>query len=341
VVALQAPLAARAAGATETPPPRTSSLSWIRLPGAEPCVSAQDLARDVETRLGHPVFVSPSQADVSVEGHIERAAGARGWHAVLVLRDADGVSLGTRELRRDDPSCDAMRAPLALIIVVMIDPDAALSSSAQPAAAPPPPPPLPAPPVVVEKPVPVFVPVTVPPPPRPPSWHLDVGTSLIGGVGLLPGPSVGLAGGGVLVPPPGFLGFEVYGALWLDQTLAAGTAGSATLWLGYVGGGLCPLLLRYHRLDASGCASAQLGYLAAYGPSSTPNQSQIHVAGALEARGTLRLAGPFTARAGALVLVPVIRDSFFYEEAGGGHAPLFQMAPVAATLDLGVGVAFP
>ena len=50
---------------------RTSSLSWIRLPGAERCVSTQDLARDVEQRLGHPIFVSPSEADVSVEGHIE------------------------------------------------------------------------------------------------------------------------------------------------------------------------------------------------------------------------------------------------------------------------------
>ena len=67
------------------------------------------------------------RADVSVEGHIERGNGTTGWHAVLVLRDAHGVSLGTRELKRDDASCDAMRAPLALIIVVMIDPDAALA----------------------------------------------------------------------------------------------------------------------------------------------------------------------------------------------------------------------
>ena len=62
-----------------------------------------DLARDVETRLGHPVFVSAAQADLSVEGRIEPAKGGPGWHAILVLRDAAGATLGTREITRNEP----------------------------------------------------------------------------------------------------------------------------------------------------------------------------------------------------------------------------------------------
>jgi hypothetical protein len=311
---------------------RTSSLSWIRLAGAEPCVSTQDLARDVEQRLGHPIFVSASEAEVSVEGHIEHEPGAGGprWHAVLVLRDAHGASLGTRELRRDDASCDAMRAPLALVIAIMIDPDAALAEH-------PPAPPAATPPqtIVVERPVPVIVRVPEPPPPRP-AWLLDAGASLIGSVGLLPGPGIGLFGGGILVPPRQFFGAEVYGAAWLDQSVAAGT-GTSTFWFGYVGGGFCPLVLHGRRFAGFGCASGQLGYLASYGPSPTPNQTQVHLAAALEMRGTVRIAGPFTARAGAMLVVPLVRNQFVY----GDDAPLFRMAAVAATADLGLGVAFP
>jgi hypothetical protein len=343
-VALALATAGRASEAADHPASRTSSLSWIRLPGAEACVSAQDLARDVEQRLGHPVFVSPSQAGVSVEGRIEHADGASGahgspgWHAVVVLRDAHGASLGTRELRREGASCDVMRAPLALIIVIMIDPDAALSGPSLPAPPAPSPPP---PPVIVEKRVPVFIPVAGSPPRRPPSWHLDAGSSFIGGLGLLPNPAIGLAGGAILAPPPGFFGLQAYGALWLNQSVAAGAQGSETFSLGYVGGGLCPVTIRSRLLDAFGCASGQLGYLLAYGPASTPNQGQVHLAGAVEARGTIHIAGPFTARAGVLVLVPLIRNSFVYDEPGGGQAPVFKMSPVAATADLGLGVAFP
>src|SRR5690348_567896 len=67
--------------------PRTSSLSWVRLPGAEGCVATQTLARAAEDRLGRSVFVSAAQADVSVEGRIEPKRGG-GFHAVLTLRDA-------------------------------------------------------------------------------------------------------------------------------------------------------------------------------------------------------------------------------------------------------------
>src|SRR5689334_7531634 len=45
---------------------RTSSLSWVRLPGAETCIPTQTLAERVEQRVGRQVFVSASQADLSL-----------------------------------------------------------------------------------------------------------------------------------------------------------------------------------------------------------------------------------------------------------------------------------
>jgi hypothetical protein len=319
-------LAARLAQAA----PRTSSLSWVRLAGADTCVSTQELARDVETRLGRSVFVSAAQADLSVEGRIEPAHGKPGWHAVVVLRDAKGVTLGTREISRDAASCEAMREPLALVVALMIDPDA---SAAPP---PPPSPPAAAPPpqtIVVEKQVPVYVAVPAPPAPSPapePAWHIDVGASLAASVGLLPHVEPGLAGS-ALLEPPWFIPLEAYGALWLDST----ADGGPTFALAYAGGGLCPLRYRDELLRLYACASGQLGYLKA----TSPDSAQVHVAGVLEGRGSLRLFGPISARAGASLVVPVLRHAFDSTDAQTNAA--FRMSAVAAVLDAGLGLVMP
>ncbi len=314
--------------------PRTSSLSWVRLAGADACVSTQDLARDVETRLGRSVFVSPARADLSVEGRIEPAHGKPGWHAVIVLRDAKGVTLGTRELARDAASCDAMREPLALVVALMIDPDASTAPPSPLA----PPPTVPAPPpqtIVVEKQVPVYVAVPAPPaasPPPEPTWHIDVGASLAASVGVLPHVEPGIAGS-ALLEPPWFVPLEAYGALWLDST----ADGGPTFALAYVGGGLCPLRYRDELLHLYACASGQLGYMKA----TSPDSAQVHVAGVLEGRGSVKLFGPIAARAGASLVVPILRPSFDYTDSQTGQAAAFRMSAVAAVLDAGLGLVMP
>ncbi len=316
VAAKSALLASALTGSAQAagPPPRTSSLSWVRLAGADACVSTQDLARGVETRLGRAVFVSAAQADLSVEGRIEPAHGKPGWRALLVLRDAKGAQLGTRELARDEGSCDSMREPLVLVVALMIDPDAAMD--------PPKPAPAPLPPepktIVVEKPVPVYVnvPVEVPRAPDPPAWHFDAGASLATSVGLFGNPGLGGHVSGLL-EPPGFIPLEGYGALWVDPT----SEGGPTFSLAYVGAGLCPLRYREGILAAYGCASGQLGYLR----TATSSAAQVYAAGAAEGRVSVKLLGPFAARAGLSLVVPVVRMS----------------SPVAATLDAGLGVMIP
>jgi uncharacterized protein YbjT (DUF2867 family) len=76
--------------------PRTSSLSWERLPGAESCIATQDLARAVERRLRREVFVSAARADISVEGRVERTSASSGWRALVETRSPTGALLGTQ-----------------------------------------------------------------------------------------------------------------------------------------------------------------------------------------------------------------------------------------------------
>ena len=92
----------------EAPKKRTSTLGWDRLPGADGCIATQALARAVEGRLGRKVFVSPAEADVSVEGRAEKKG--QGFSATIVLRDAEGKVLGTRSLEKAGASCDALTA---------------------------------------------------------------------------------------------------------------------------------------------------------------------------------------------------------------------------------------
>lgn len=75
----------------------TSSLSWVALPGAENCGGAGELARIVENRLHRHALVSPSQADTSIEGRLERSGLPPYWHAIVEIRDGTGAVVGSRE----------------------------------------------------------------------------------------------------------------------------------------------------------------------------------------------------------------------------------------------------
>ena len=94
--------------------PRTSSLSWLRMPGAEGCVTTQALARAVEERLGRSAFVSAAQADLSVEGSV--APRPRGYRAQITVRDAKGESLINRALQAGEAIGVSGQPPLAVTV---------------------------------------------------------------------------------------------------------------------------------------------------------------------------------------------------------------------------------
>ena len=324
-----------AAGVARADSPRPSSLSWVRLEGAESCIGGRALALAVERRLGAEVFVSPARASVSVEGRIERTTEPDGWRAVITISDESGAQLGARLLESDAARCDALGEQITLVIAVMIDPDAALRPA--PAA-----PPVPAPEVIVEHeivPVAVPVPYCAPPPAAP--WRAGAGAGAIFSLGLLPGIGVGAETRARLAPPRWPV-LQLGAAVWIPRRAGSGSIG-ASFFLAHASLALCPLSTSRGGFDLSGCVGFQLGALRAggFGFDLSLVQQQIvfnPVAGAEVRR---RLAGPLVAALGLEMIFPVVRDRFDYQGTAGQRLDVFQMTPAAGALSASVSVELP
>src|SRR5690606_19046803 len=101
--------------------PRSFSISWLRMHGAESCISTRGLANAVEERLQHRVFVSATRADLFVEGRVERREDE--WQASLITTDASGAVLGKRTLQSSEASCDELSQYVVMAVSLMIDPE--------------------------------------------------------------------------------------------------------------------------------------------------------------------------------------------------------------------------
>ncbi|WP_433928180.1 hypothetical protein AB3662_33405 [Sorangium cellulosum] len=338
---------------------QTASLSWVRLAGAEACVGARALAQAVEARLGRAALVSAARAELTIEGRVE-PGGSGGWRAVIAVADAGGAVLGTREIATASPRCSAIDDELALAIALMIDPSAKLSPGAPPPLAAPAPPPSPAPapppapspappaPQVIVQRVLVPVPAPAPPPPAPPPpappppapWRVEVGAGPLFGLGLLPSPGIAAALRARLTPPR-FWSFEVGGAVWFPNEAPSGASTTRFSWgEGFVSA--CPVALgRATRLSA--CAGVHLGALRVGGVGFGVDRTdeRLTAGGALDVRLTRRLVGPLTVGGGLGLVVPFVRDTFYYIDAQGRTREVFQMAPLAGTADVLLGVEFP
>jgi len=318
-----APRAARA-----DPAPRTSTLSWVRLPGAEGCIGSRALAVAVEHRLRREVFVPPSRAAVAVEGRVERTPD--GFRAVITVSDEAGVPLGSREIRSAGPRCGAMDDDLVLVIAVMIDPEAALAPPRPAAPFPPWPPPRPAPPS----------PPAAPPAacPAPPSWQVSLQAGGVAMLGLLP-----RVAGGVLIrshiEPTRFWGFEVGGVVFPAVQATLGTEG-ASFQLAEAFLSTCPLTLHAFGAALSACAGVQAGAIHATGMGFSGAEEVGLFNVAVEGRVRRRIVGPLVAGAGLGLVVPTLRTRFSIPSTAADQV-LFTMAPVAGALDLSLGVEFP
>lgn len=157
----------------------SATLNWVRMPGAESCISPQALARAVEERLGRPLLVPLSRAEWSLEGRVERRAGQ--WVATLAASRDDGRS-GARAVSIDAPDCAAIDPQLVAVVTLLLDPTWTGDVAPSPPSLPPPTPPSPLSPArerAISNPV--------PPAPRPRGTWLgvDVGFAL----GWLPDPA--------------------------------------------------------------------------------------------------------------------------------------------------------
>jgi hypothetical protein len=304
---------------------RTSALSWVVLPGAEGCGGAPVIARAVEEQLGRHAIVSPSQADLSIEARADRSERPPLWHAVVVLRDADGKVLGTRELASTADDCSELRSSVALAAALMIDPDAlshpvppALPAlPAEPPPAEPPPPAAPAPTVLPEPRVVIErVEVPVPAVREPAGWRVEPSAAFALGFGILPSVATGVRVG-VAVRPSRVLAIEAFGSAWSDQTIqvAPGTAVQFSLF--DVGVAACPLrLCAVGRASFTACGGMELALL--------EDDSQGFAAPRSSLDPAVRGVGL------ARILLPV------------SHAVALRASPlVTAEADLGLVVSFP
>ena len=104
--------------------PRSFALNWVRDAGAESCLTSRELARLVERAVG-PVFALPADAELSIEGHVQRDQPA-GWSARISVSDAQGKLLGTRTLASSAAQCSALNVQIGLVVAMIIDPEVAL-----------------------------------------------------------------------------------------------------------------------------------------------------------------------------------------------------------------------
>lgn len=112
------------AGAGAQARPRSFALNWVRDAGAESCITSRELARVIERAVG-PVFALPADAQLSIEGHVQRDQ-PLGWRARISVSDARGELLGTRALATAKADCRALNVQIGLVVAMIIDPEIAL-----------------------------------------------------------------------------------------------------------------------------------------------------------------------------------------------------------------------
>ncbi len=317
-------------------------------------IATQALARSVEERLGRHVFVSASAADVSVEGRIEKRGKGPGWHAVITIRDAKGALLGTRDVERQDASCETMNEPLALIIAVMIDPDVNLTAPPSPSpsplalplpsppALPPAPPPAPAPAPAPPSPSPP-VPAPAPAPPKDP-FRVEGGVGAILTSGLAPALAPGAVITGLLQPPGVPLGLRGYTVLLLPSP-AERDGARGTFDTLYLGGSLYPVLRR-RLIVGMLCAGGQIGVIHSHAETKDRGIEEKTLPLwnlAAEARASFPVLPPATITAGVAGILPLVRPTFEYAPTTPGAAPanLHEVSRLAVTADVGIAFFFP
>lgn len=300
-----------------------TALSWTRLPGAEACVDAPSLARDVEARIG-AVLVTPSHAELSIEGRISPRPGG-GWRAVVAISKAGGPIASQRTLETRSADCHLLDNPLALVIALLIDPSGG----------PPTPPPAATPEVIIRE-VRVEVPVLVREP-----WHLSLAARADGELGTLPAAAIG-GSLQLLLRAPRIPMLELVATYFATQTATTDLPGR-TVSQSFVSATLaaCPVLHTLQPVRVFACAGARLARErhAGHGFEQPLEGTLLVPAALLEARIELPLGSTIALAASAGLHVPLRDVTLTYARsaaAGGGEVTIWDAAPVSLSLGLAV-----
>jgi hypothetical protein len=305
---------------------RASDLSWS---GPADCAQSEQLVFQVERALGAPLA---AMGNLHLQVHVARTAPTA--RALLrIAEEAPEPSISERKL--DAPSCEKLVDTLAVAIALAIE-----AAAPEPVAAPKPPPPAAPPPVA---PVPSAAPVAVDtlepeddtrgPIPR-------VLVRLVGDVGSLPAPALGIGLGAQL----GWSGFqlELTGTLWAEQHTSLGTAADVGADLSLATGGLaaCTSPLATSSFVFALCLGAEVGRASGLGTgiSAPRGASGLWLAPTADIGLTWRPSARGVgvgARLGAAA--PLGRDPFYLERLGTVH----QAESLVARASFSIEVALP
>jgi hypothetical protein len=278
----------------------------------------------VESRLGRNVIVPEPQATLRVRGRVERRD-AGGFRATLSLRDGEGRPLGTRRVSSESAHCAALDDTLAVVLSLMLDlRGAGLTIRAEP------------------------------PDPRETSetrgsgagaeteakrrWEATMMLGAVAGLGLVPGAGIG-GRASVGLEPPGPWSVELEGSLWAPtETGDDHRKGEFLLRYGALSTCLAPV--RRDRWRLALCAGVGAGAVRGRGLGlDEPRADEGALAMTMgRLRVGTRLIGPVWLRAGAVAVIPFVRDRFTVQGADGTRTTLHEPAAAAGLLELGLAV---
>jgi hypothetical protein len=326
------------------------ALDWTRTPGAERCISPEELLARTRPRVSSATLSFDQQgADFIVVGRIEPRA--KGFRTELVLRDGSGRRLGERTFESPARSCRALDESLVLAITMLVDtPSVRGRMHGEPGERGehvgsggelPPPDRLetpPQPPIATERttsPSPSPRALESPAPPKPP-WGIDLGLGASATGGFTPRPTVGPTLQG-MIHPPGFFPIALRGTLYPFAVDRVTVPGEGISVRGFVAGvDLCPLGLARGRLEALACAGAYLGGLHAQplGPRSSAGDLLFPVLPLRgEVRARLHALAPYAAI--ATRFSPTSPD-FIYRAPRGEERASFGVFWATVELELGI-----
>lgn len=329
-------LGSAASAAADETPAVTSSLSWVRLPGAESCISTTELAARVEERLGRRAFVSPSVAALSIEGRAERSGPGGRFRLVVSGARRDGTRIGHRELT--GTVCRDLDEGLVLVLALMIDPNASLTEA-------PPlptkePEPVPPPPSRSEVPAVHEAAKPIPPPPAQPTTTTNGALLVKGGVTAGRAESVvGIGAIGLRLELTPNLPLEGAVQAVFPSRLETEAASHFALFASLA---LCPQWMVHSNVALGGCLGVAAGVLRASGADAARDYSGTR--GLFDVLAEVRTVfgpwGPVRPFLGVGPVLPIIRQRLVALDAQGQTQVLYARPAVGVDGQLGVIVNF-
>jgi hypothetical protein len=339
--------------------PRAASLSWVRHEGAEQCPGPAVIARGVESRIGRHVLATSAASELAVEASIGPAQ-PTGFRVAIRMSDAEGRTIGKRDLSSAELDCAVAAASAELVIALMIDPDAKLVAppdialpapvaEAPVAFTPQPAPIAPAPPPPTVITVPVPVPARDAGPQRvadvsPWAAAVDASAALVWGV--LPGAAPAVRVTGRLPALDGRFAVGIGGSYYPEkaQTVTVDEPGDVTNRISAAGVDVLGCFLPdggQNRVGATFCLGAEIGSMRV--KTTGADQSTGGTGWMVDVEGRARLdlrLSPLVLFAGAAVRLAANRDHFEVRNAAGRREDVYFRPLVGGGPEVGAGYEF-